>query len=46
MSVMEGFKHLFSADQLPLRLLRTLGMSKLDKITPLKNEIIKRAMGL
>ncbi len=46
MSVMEGFKHLFSADQLPLRLLRSLGMSKLDKITPLKNEIIKRAMGL
>ena len=46
MAVMEGFKNLFSADQLPLRLLRSLGMSQLDKMTPLKNEIIKRAMGL
>ena len=46
MAVMEGFKNLFSADQLPLRLLRSLGMSQLDRMTPLKNEIIKRAMGL
>jgi len=46
MGVMEGFKNLFSADHLPLRLLRSLGMSQLDKMTPLKNEIIKRAMGL
>ena len=46
MGAMEGFKNLFSADQLPLRLLRSLGMSQLDKMTPLKNEIIKRAMGL
>jgi 2-octaprenylphenol hydroxylase len=46
MAVMEGFKNLFSADQLPLRLLRSLGMSQLDKMTPLKNKIIKRAMGL
>ena len=46
MGAMEGFKNLFSADQLPLRLLRSLGMSQLDKMAPLKNEIIKRAMGL
>ena len=46
MAVMEGFKNLFSADQLPLRLLRSLGMSQLDKMMPLKKEIIKRAMGL
>lgn len=46
MGAMEGFKNLFSADQLPLRLLRSLGMSQIDNMAPLKNEIIKRAMGL
>jgi 2-octaprenylphenol hydroxylase len=43
---MEGFKRLFAADQLPVRLLRSFGMTKFDKIIPLKNQVIKRAMGL
>jgi 2-octaprenylphenol hydroxylase len=46
MAVMEGFKRLFSADQLGLRLLRNMGMSGLNRLAPLKNEIIKKAMGL
>ncbi len=46
MGIMEGFKRLFAADQLPVRLLRSFGMTKFDKIIPLKNQVIKRAMGL
>jgi 2-octaprenylphenol hydroxylase len=46
MAAMEGFKRLFAADELPLRLLRSLGMSQLDRLSPLKNQLIKRAMGL
>ena len=46
MAAMEGFKRLFSADQLPLRMLRNLGMSKLNQHSFAKNEIIKRAMGV
>jgi 2-octaprenylphenol hydroxylase len=46
MALMEVFKRLFAADQLSLRFLRSKGMSQLDGIRPLKNEIIRRAMGL
>ena len=46
MAAMEGFKQLFSADQLGVRLLRNMGMSGLDRLAPLKNKIIKKAMGL
>ncbi|MDA8782600.1 UbiH/UbiF/VisC/COQ6 family ubiquinone biosynthesis hydroxylase [Porticoccaceae bacterium] len=46
MAAMEGFKRLFAADNLPLRLLRNMGMSQLNEMSPVKNEIIKRAMGL
>jgi 2-octaprenylphenol hydroxylase len=46
MAAMEGFKRLFSADQPAVRLLRNMGMSGLDRLAPLKNEIIKKAMGL
>ena len=46
MAAMEGFKRLFGADNLGLRLLRNIGMSRLDRIRPLKNTIIKKAMGL
>ena len=46
MAAMEGFKRLFGADNLGLRLLRNMGMSKLNGIRPLKNTIIKKAMGL
>ena len=46
MAAMEGFKRLFGADNLAVRLLRNMGLSQVDKLTPVKNEIIKRVMGL
>ena len=46
MAAMEGFKRLLAADQLPLRLLRNLGMSTLNQQAAIKNALIKRAMGI
>lgn len=46
MATMEGFKRLFSADPLPLRWLRNEGLRQLDKLGPLKNRIVRQAMGL
>ena len=46
MAAMEGFKRLFAADELSLRLLRSLGMSQLNQMSAIKNKLIKRAMGL
>ena len=46
MALMEGFKRLFERDELPVRYLRNLGMSQLNALAPLKNRLIKQAMGL
>lgn len=46
MAAMEGFKRLFEREELPLRFLRNLGMSRLNALGPLKNKLIKQAMGL
>ena len=46
MAAMEGFKRLFAADQLSVRLLRNLGMSTLNQQSVIKNALIKRAMGI
>lgn len=46
MATMEGFKRLFAADNLAVRLLRNIGLSQVDKLKPVKNEIIKQVMGL
>ena len=46
MALMEGFKRLFANDRLSMRLLRSLGMSKLDDLNLLKTAIIKKAMGV
>jgi len=46
MAAMEGFKRLFAADNLALRLLRNIGLSQVDKLKPVKNEIVKKVMGL
>ncbi len=46
MAAMEGFKRLFERDELPIRLLRNFGMNQLDALTPLKNRLIKQAMGI
>tara|TARA_R110000787_G_scaffold147742_5_gene261601 strand:- start:6987 stop:8222 length:1236 start_codon:yes stop_codon:yes gene_type:complete len=46
MAAMEGFKRLFESDQAALRLLRNLGMSRFNRLAPLKNFFIRQAMGL
>ncbi len=46
MAAMEGFKRLFGAGNLSLRLLRNMGLSTLNSLRPIKNTIIKKAMGL
>ncbi len=46
MAAMDGFKRLFSNDVTPLRLLRNAGMSLTNSARPVKNMLIRRAMGL
>ena len=46
MAAMEGFKRLFAAQPLGVRLLRNMGMSKLNQVNLVKNQIVKLAMGL
>lgn len=45
MGVMEGFKRLFEADPLSLRWLRNQGLSTLNRLGPVKNTLIRQAMG-
>ena len=45
MWVMEGFKHLFADQPLPVRWLRNAGMSGLDRTPMVKNRIMRSAMG-
>jgi len=44
--MMEGFKRLFAADNLPTRWLRNEGLRRLDTVPALKNVVVKQAMGL
>lgn len=46
MGVMEGFKRLFGANQLPVRWLRNEGMRQLNRVPLLKNAVVRQAMGL
>lgn len=46
MASMEGFKRLFEREELPLRLLRNIGMSSFNQLSYLKNTLIRQAMGL
>jgi len=46
MWLMEGFKRLFAEKDLTIRWLRNVGMKSVDKLTPIKNQMIKLAMGL
>lgn len=46
MGMMEGFKRLFGANQLPVRWLRNEGLRQLDNVPLLKNAVVKQAMGL
>ena len=46
MWLMEGFKRLFAPQPLPVMWLRNAGMRGVDSLSPLKNELIRRATGL
>ena len=46
MSAMDGFKRLFEQDSLPLRWLRNTGMRAVDQMLPLKQRLMRHAMGL
>lgn len=45
-AAMDGFKRLFSNDQPLLKALRNIGLNLADHAGPLKNQIIRQAMGL
>ncbi len=46
LTVLDAFKELFGSSALPLQFLRNLGLSLTDAVTPAKNLIARRAMGL
>ncbi|MET0067509.1 MAG: UbiH/UbiF/VisC/COQ6 family ubiquinone biosynthesis hydroxylase [Candidatus Thiodiazotropha sp.] len=46
LGAMDGFKRLFSNDVLPLKLARNLGLSLVDRSGLLKQQMMRRAMGL
>jgi 2-octaprenylphenol hydroxylase len=46
MSAMDGFKRLFEQQSLPVRWLRNAGMRTVDQMLPLKQQLMRHAMGL
>jgi 2-polyprenylphenol 6-hydroxylase len=46
MWMMEGFKHLFAQDALPVRWLRNVGLKTLSDLPVIKNKLARHAMGL
>lgn len=46
MSLMDLFHRLYAPQPLPVRLVRNVGMSLLNQADPIKNQVIRRAMGL
>jgi 2-octaprenylphenol hydroxylase len=46
MLLMDGFKQLFGSRIVPLRWARNLGLNLVDAAPPLKNQIMRAAMGL
>ena len=46
MWLMEGFKHLFAEQTLPIRWLRNAGMTAVDSLPAIKNLLARRAMGM
>ena len=46
MTVMDVFYQTFSNDFFPLKLLRNLGLGLAERVTPLKNKLMRGAMGL
>ena len=46
MAAMDGFKRLFEQQALPLRWLRNVGMRGVDQLAPVKQQLIRHAMGI
>ncbi len=46
MTAMDGFKHLFEQQSLPVRWLRNMGMRGVDRLLPVKQQLMRHAMGL
>jgi 2-octaprenylphenol hydroxylase len=46
MAAMDGFKHLFGSRMAPVRWLRNFGLDLVDAAQPVKNRIMRSAMGL
>jgi 2-octaprenylphenol hydroxylase len=46
MAAMDGFKALFEQESLPLRWLRNAGMRGVGRFGPLKQQLIRHAMGV
>lgn len=46
MFAMDGFKKVFGSDLEPVRLFRNMGLTFANQVVPLKNQIMRRAMGL
>jgi 2-octaprenylphenol hydroxylase len=46
MAAMDGFKQLFGQGPLPLRVMRGIGMRLANRAGPVKQEIMRRAMGI
>lgn len=46
MWLMEGFKHLFAEEALPVRWMRNFGMKNVNNLPLVKNQLARKAMGL
>ncbi|MCR9105259.1 MAG: UbiH/UbiF/VisC/COQ6 family ubiquinone biosynthesis hydroxylase [Gammaproteobacteria bacterium] len=46
MAAMDGFKRLFEEPALPVRWLRNEGMRRVDRMLPLKQQLMRHAMGM
>lgn len=46
MTIMDAFYRVFSNQILPLKILRNLGLGLAERITPVKNKVMRYAMGL
>ena len=46
MAAMDGFKRLFEQDALPLRWLRNTGLRGVNRLLPVKQQLMRHAMGL
>lgn len=46
MWLMEGFKHLFAEEALPVRWLRNFGMKNINSLTIVKRQLARRALGI